>query len=69
MRRRIRPDHEWYELRGARVRVARATHDCDMSEHTDGWRGAIQPGDTYAWMSHGLNVCARHFDLEDVTNE
>ena len=39
-----------------------------MAEHQDGWRGAIQPGDIYAWMSHGLNVCARHFDTEDVVD-
>jgi hypothetical protein len=65
---RIRANHEWYELRGARVRVSREVRDCDMQDCQD-WRGAIQPGDTYAWMSHGLNVCSAHFadgDVQDV---
>lgn len=65
---RIRADHEWYELRGARVRISRDIKDCDMGEHRDGWQGAIQPGDTYAWMSHGLNVCALHFEREDIVD-
>jgi hypothetical protein len=39
-----------------------------MQDHEGEWRGAIQPGDTYAWMSHGLNVCAHHFDAEDVVD-
>jgi hypothetical protein len=39
-----------------------------MSEHAD-WQGAIRAGDTYAWMSHGLNVCAEHFSTEDIENE
>lgn len=65
---RIRADHEWYELRGARVRVSREVRDCDMGEHVDGWKGAIQPGDIYAWMSHGLNVCAHHFDAGDIVD-
>lgn len=67
MPKRIRMDHPWYELRGAHVRVSRSVRDCDMSEHAD-WQGAIQAGDTYAWMSHGLNVCAQHFSTEDVEN-
>lgn len=62
-------DHEWYELRNARVRTARKVRDCDVLRHAEGWQGAIQPGDTYAWMSHGLSVCSQHFDLEDVTHE
>lgn len=64
---RIRADHEWYELRGARVRVSREVRDCDMG-FCKNWRGAIQPGDMYAWMSHGLNVCAQHFDTGDVVD-
>lgn len=68
MGRRIRGDHDWYELRGAHVRVSRTTRDCDMAEHRDNWRDAIKPGDLYAWMSHGLNVCAQHFSLEDVVD-
>jgi hypothetical protein len=39
-----------------------------MAEHRDNWRDAIKPGDLYAWMSHGLNVCAQHFSLEDVVD-
>ena len=68
MSKRIRADHEWFELRGAHVRVSRTTRDCDMAEHTEGWQNAIQPGCTYAWMSHGLNVCNQHFLMEDVVN-
>jgi len=68
MARVIKKDCEWYELRGAEVRVARHTRDCDMAEHKDGWQGAIQRGDTYAWMSHGLAVCRQHFSDEDVTD-
>ena len=66
---RIRVDHEWYELRGARIRVSREVRDCDMAEHTGrDWQAAIQPGDIYAWMSHGLNVCSKHFTPEDITD-
>ncbi len=65
---RIRPDHEWYELRGARVRISRDVRDCDMADHDGDWRGAIREGDTYAWMSHGLNVCIQHFDTGDVVD-
>lgn len=68
MGKRIRADHEWFELRGAHVRVSRTTRDCDMAEHTNDWRDAIKPGHRYAWMSHGLNVCALHFSPEDVTD-
>jgi hypothetical protein len=39
-----------------------------MQDHDGDWRGAIQAGDVYAWMSHGLNVCAQHFDAEDVVD-
>lgn len=65
---RIRTNHDWYELRGARVRIAREARDCDMQDHDGDWRGAIREGDTYAWMSHGLNVCAQHFTAEDIVN-
>ena len=65
---RLRADHEVYEFRGGHVRVSRTTRDCDMAEHKDGWQNAIQPGCTYVWLSHGLNVCNLHFSMEDVVN-
>lgn len=68
MAKRIKNTVDWYELRGAHVRVARQSRDCDMAEHKEGWRGAIRPGDTYAWMSHGLNVCKLHYSPEDIVN-
>ena len=68
MSKRLRADHDIYEFRGGHVRVSRTTRDCDMAEHKDGWQGAIQPGCTYVWLSHGLNVCNQHFAMEDVTD-
>ena len=67
MAKRIRKDAEWFESRGAPVRVARTPRDCHMAEHKTGWQGAIQPGDEYLWLHHAhLNVCKAHYAPEDV---
>jgi hypothetical protein len=68
---RIRADHEWFELRGAEVRKKRGPSvvDCDvhgcMAQHPAA-PNMIFPGNTYARISTGLNVCHLHFEPSDV---
>ena len=74
--RRIRADHEAYEMRKAVVREARKPYLCDhfkCESFPKMWDRAtwkIQRGDQYAYLSHGLKICARHYlptDVEEVT--
>lgn len=63
--RRIRRDYEVYELRGARVRTAKAEYPCDIHA----CESTIPRGHPYAHISTGLRVCGRHWadtDVEDV---
>lgn len=73
--RRIRDDHPNYELRDARVRVARKTYECAWCWAQ--WRegpnlvtrtvASIHRGDTYARISETrLPVCQAHFTSDDI---
>lgn len=74
--RRIRADVPEYEMRNAVVRVATKPYFCDHfgCEPRTGWGSVsakpeerrIQPGDQYAYLSHGLKICARHYEASDV---
>lgn len=71
--RRLRADHEEYELRRAVIRVASKPFPCDMGgceSHPfdafdpSSWR--IQPGTEYAYISTGLKLCPVHWLASDV---
>lgn len=74
MQRRIRDDHPNYELRDARVRVARKTYYCAwcVVRRVNGMAVESMPkgiysGDTYARTSETrLPVCAAHFTSDDI---
>ena len=61
--RRLSPEFSVYELRGARIWKARATHLCYWGDcHNE-----IQRGDTYARISETrLPVCGAHFTEADI---
>lgn len=59
---RIRRDHLHFELRNARVRVARQPYWCAFCRED-----CIQKGDRYARISETrLPVCQRHFTDDDI---
>ena len=67
--RRISPDAASYELRGARVRVARRVFWCDfgcnhISDPIEA--GVIRPGDTYAFLPNETRACIRHINPADI---
>jgi hypothetical protein len=68
--RRIRNDHPNYELRNARVRVARKEYECAWCYSSA--RDAFAPilsGETYARISETrLPVCSAHFDESDIVS-
>ena len=66
--RRISPESASYELRGARVRVARKQTWCDYCNHISDpiEAGVIRPGDTYAALSNETRACARHINPADI---
>jgi hypothetical protein len=69
--RRIRADHPNYELRHARVRVARKEYECALCvTHLHGGgtlTEIIQCGEVYARISETrLPVCGIHFTEDDI---
>jgi len=69
--RRIRGDHPNFELRHARVRVARKRYECVWC-YVRGERVencAIGRGETYARISETrLPVCSAHFSESDIVS-
>lgn len=71
---RIRATHENFELRNARVFVARKVHECTWCGVSwvgpDGYEGhptAIRTGEVYARISETrLAVCSAHFQYSDI---
>ena len=72
MPKRIRRDHPNYELRHARVRVARKEYECVWCELTTApvpWLEGVRipVGATYARISETrLPVCSEHFTLNYI---